>query len=312
MYSAMDYIYEIYKEKSFTKAAQKLFVSQPALSASVKKVESELGAEIFDRSTSPISLTEAGRIYIEAAEQIYAVMTGLKERIDDINGLRTGEVTAGGTNFVSSCVIPEIVKNYSARFPGIALNLVESNSEELKRLALSGGVDAVIDYDFDGALFDITPLREEKIYLSAAKDSPQAQKYANYALTDGDIRHGRENRAPSIEISALGGEPFILLKKGNDMNERAVKMFAESAIRPNVALMLDQLMTSYTLSCKGLGMAFVPDTLIDAAPLKNAVYFRISSPHAKRTLAIAKKKNKYASKALTQFIITAAASFDKK
>lgn len=312
MYSAMDYIYEIYREKSFTKAAQKLFVSQPALSASVKKVEDGLGAELFDRHTSPITLTEAGRIYIEAAEQIYAVMTSLKERIDDINGLKTGEVTVGGTNFASSCVIPEIVKNYSAKFPGIALNLVESNSEELKRLALAGAIDAVIDYDFDGELFDFTPLREEKIYLSAAKESPQAQKFAGFALTDGDIRRGKENKAPAIDISKLGDETFILLKKGNDMYDRAAKIFGEGAIRPNVALMLDQLMTSYTLSCKGLGMAFVPDTLIGEAPLKNAVYFRIASAHAKRTLAIAKKKNKYASKALEQFIITAAGSFDKK
>lgn len=312
MYSAMDYIYEIYREKSFTKAAQKLFVSQPALSASVKKVEEELGAELFDRHTSPVSLTEAGKIYIEAAEQIYAVKAGLKERIDDINGLRTGEVTAGGTNFVSSCVIPEIVKNYSAKFPGIELNLVESNSEELKRLALAGGIDAVIDYDFDGALFDVTPLREEKIYLSAAKDSPQAKKFEKFALTYSDIKHKKETNVPAIEISTLGNEKFILLKKGNDMNDRATKIFHDGAVHPRAVLMLDQLMTSYTLSCKGLGMAFVPDTLIYAAPLKNAVYFRISSPHAKRTLTIAKKKNKYAGKALTQFIITAAESFNKK
>lgn len=312
MYSAMDYIYEIYREKSFTKAAQKLFVSQPALSASVKKVEDELGAELFDRHTSPISLTEAGKIYIEAAEQIYAAKAALKERIDDINGLRTGEVTAGGTNFVSSCVIPEIVKNYSAKFPGIALNLVESNSEELKRLALSGGVDAVIDYDFDDMLFDITPLREEIIYLSAAKDSPQAKKFGKFALTYGDIKQKRETRVPAIEASMLAGESVLLLKKGNDMHDKAAKIFHESVVRPHVVLMLDQLMTSYTLSCKGLGMAFVPDTLIEAAPLKNAVYFRILSPHAKRTLAIAKKKNKYAGKALTQFIITAVESFNKK
>lgn len=312
MYSAMDYVYRVYKEKSFTKAAKALFVSQPALSASVKKTEEELGAELFDRRSSPVSLTEAGKAYIEAAEQIYAVMANLKERIDDINSLKTGAITVGGTNFVSSCVIPEIVKNYTAKFPGIKLDLVESTSENLKNLALAGEADAVIDYDFDGELFEITPMREERIYLSAAKDSPVAAALAAHALTAADIRKGRAESVPALDLSAVEDASFLLLKKGNDMHDRAVRIFREAAVRPHVVLMLDQLMTSYNLSCKGLGMAFVPDTLIEAAPQRNAVYFRICSPHAKRTLAVARKKGRYRSKALGAFIAAAVETFGGK
>ena len=65
-----DYIYEVYKEKSFSNAAKNLFISQPALSASVKKVERQLGITIFDRSTSPIVLTDAGKVYIDSIEKI--------------------------------------------------------------------------------------------------------------------------------------------------------------------------------------------------------------------------------------------------
>ena len=65
-----DYIYEVYKEKSFSVAAKKFFVSQPALSAMIKKVEKSLGVMLFDRSTSPITLTEAGKIYIKNIEEI--------------------------------------------------------------------------------------------------------------------------------------------------------------------------------------------------------------------------------------------------
>ncbi len=305
----MDYIYEIYKEQSFTKAAKKLFVSQPALSASVKRTEEQLGAALFDRHTAPVTLTEAGRAYIEAAEQIYAIQSGLKERIDDINGLRTGKITAGGTNFISQCVMPEILKGFTARFPGIAVDLVESSSETLKQLALAGEIDVVIDYDFDAALFEVAPIREERIYLSAAKGSPQAEKFAKYVLGAEEIKRGKEWSAPALDASLLGGENFILLKKGNDMRERASLIFHEAGVRPRTALCMDQLMTSYALSCKGLGMAFVPDTLIRSAPLENAVYFRLPSLHARRTLAAARKKNRYASKALLQFLLTAAESF---
>ena len=67
----MDYVYAVWQEKSFSAAARKLFVSQPALSASVRKVERELGLPIFNRSTTPLQLTDAGRAYIDAAERIY-------------------------------------------------------------------------------------------------------------------------------------------------------------------------------------------------------------------------------------------------
>ena len=61
MFQGMDYVYEVYCEKSFSKAAEKLFVSQPALSASIKKTEKKIGLPLFDRSTSPIQLTPAGK-----------------------------------------------------------------------------------------------------------------------------------------------------------------------------------------------------------------------------------------------------------
>ena len=83
MLDAMDYVYEVYLEKSFSAAAKKLFVSQPALSASVKKVEKSLGITIFDRSTNPISLTPAGRVCIESIEQMRALQNNMINQLND-------------------------------------------------------------------------------------------------------------------------------------------------------------------------------------------------------------------------------------
>ena len=73
MFNYANYIYEIYKEKSFSKAAKNLFISQPALSATVRKVEEELQIQLFDRSTSPLSLTLEGEAYIKAVEKIFHI-----------------------------------------------------------------------------------------------------------------------------------------------------------------------------------------------------------------------------------------------
>ena len=79
-----EYIYAVYQEKSFSKAAKKLYVSQPWLSATVKKAEQELGLPLFDRSTNPISLTKAGRYYIERIEQIMAIETEMEGRFKEL------------------------------------------------------------------------------------------------------------------------------------------------------------------------------------------------------------------------------------
>ena len=79
MFQGMEYVYEVYLEKSFSKAAEKLFISQPSLSANVKRVEHHIGYPIFDRSTKPLSLTECGVQYIKAVEKIKSIQMNLKD-----------------------------------------------------------------------------------------------------------------------------------------------------------------------------------------------------------------------------------------
>ena len=73
MFRELEYVYAVYQERSFTKAARKLYLSQPAISAMVKKAERKIGTPIFDRSTSPLTLTPAGEYYIRQAEKILRI-----------------------------------------------------------------------------------------------------------------------------------------------------------------------------------------------------------------------------------------------
>lgn len=76
-----EYVYAVYQERSFSRAAQRLFISQPALSSKVKKVEERVGAPLFDRSTNPIRLTPAGKCYVEAVEQVMGIEDELRSRL---------------------------------------------------------------------------------------------------------------------------------------------------------------------------------------------------------------------------------------
>ena len=85
MFSNMRYIYKIYKEGSFSKAAKDLYISQPSLSATVKKVEQKIGMPLFERSTNPIQLTECGKQYIKTAEQLMNLEEQFANYVEDLN-----------------------------------------------------------------------------------------------------------------------------------------------------------------------------------------------------------------------------------
>lgn len=96
----MAYVYEVYRQRSFTRAAQALYISQPSLSQMIRKAEGRIGTTIFDRSTSPIGLTEAGRAYIRAAEQVLQIESDLRQYLDDAERCITGVLTLGGADAV--------------------------------------------------------------------------------------------------------------------------------------------------------------------------------------------------------------------
>ena len=100
MFDGKEYVYAVYEEKSFSKAAQKLYITQPALSTAIKKVEKKIGSPIFDRSTSPIGLTPSGEVYIDAIEKLFVLEQNTLNQLNNLNGLLAGKLAVGGTIFL--------------------------------------------------------------------------------------------------------------------------------------------------------------------------------------------------------------------
>ena len=95
------------------KAAANLYISQPSLSATVKKVEERIGAPIFDRSVSPIQLTECGRHYIKAVEEIMDTQSRFENYLNDLNELKTGQIAIGGSNLFASYILPPVITRFT-------------------------------------------------------------------------------------------------------------------------------------------------------------------------------------------------------
>lgn len=308
MFEHKDYIYTVYKEKSFTKAANKLFISQPALSAIIKKTEEKLNIQIFDRSTFPISLTQEGKYYIETIEKIYALEKEYNNKVIDLANLNAGSFTVSGAHFISSFVLSKIIQAYLEKYPKIQIGLVESNSKELEKYLLDESVDLIFDYGYNNDNINADLLLNETVVLSVPATFKINESLKDYALTSSDFhsdKHLSED-CPSVDLSLFKDENFILLKRGNNMGRFAFELCEEAGFTPKCSIYLDQLMTSYNMSLLGMGIALVSDTLIKAvSPSDDLLFYKINSQNTTRQLYILSKKNKHLNRAMLKFIQTA-------
>ena len=115
LFSHREIIYTIYKEQSFSKAAQKLFMAQPSLSLLVKKLESQIGVPLFDRSCKPIRLTEAGREYIRAVENIRQTEGDFLNYLQSARSLEAGSLGIGSNQLMSSLVLPKYIAAFNGK-----------------------------------------------------------------------------------------------------------------------------------------------------------------------------------------------------
>lgn len=305
MFRSMDYVYEVYKEKSFTVAAKNLYISQPALSAAIKKTEQKVGTELFDRNSSPISLTDAGKAYIKAVEKIYCVQKDFVYELNDLEQSKTGYLSVSAATLVSFFLLPRIVRAFSRRYPGIRLELNEAPSATLREKLLLGEIDLLLDYNFTEEEYVSSPILQENILLAVPAEAACNEALAHHRLTAADVMERRHLKAecPRISVSELEGETFLLLKRGNDMFERARGIFLETGFDPKNVIYLDQQMTSYNAVRAGLGVAFVTDTLVRSGINDGSVvFYKLHSQRAFRTLYIGRKAGRYTSHTTEEFI----------
>ncbi|MCD7725279.1 MAG: LysR family transcriptional regulator [Clostridiales bacterium] len=313
-YRNKEYIYEIYKTGSFSKAAKNLYISQPALSASIVKIEADLGMKLFNRSSHPITLTEAGQAYIDAIKEIEEVERGFYNKLYEISNLQIGHLTIAGANFFSSCMLPTIMKNFSKKYPAITFEIVESDSIELYKMALDNHIDLILDAgDYDHDIYKAHHILTEEILLAVPKNNPLNDHFKEYQLTYHDILQNKhKEKQDSIPISAFKDETFILMKKGHDMHARSIGICQNYGFQPAHTIYLNQLMTVYNFASQELGIVFVTDTLIKLAPPQdNLVFYKVNDKSSFRSLFLAHKKTSILTKCMEYFIETARTVFQE-
>ena len=308
LFSRKELIYTIYKEKSFSKAAQKLFVAQPSLSAMVKKIEEEIGFPLFDRTSKPIRLTEAGQEYIAAVEQIRQIEGNFEQYLMAMNNLEAGSLGIGSNQLLSSLVLPRYISSFIQKYPNIKLSLMDANSTALENQIMSGNLDIVIDnHKLPEDQFEHHQLAKEQLFLAVPAKFEENKEAEAYQLTYQDIVNEEKkcNTLPPVPLEIFKSVPFILMNRDNDARRHTDAIFHKVGFRPKVLLEMDRLTILYSYIEMGTAASVVSDTLIrNIRSVKNPsiFFYPLPTDYAKRTIYASYKRNKFYSKAMATFI----------
>lgn len=285
-----EYVLTINEERSFSKAAKKLFISQPSLSQYINRLESQLGVTIFDRNTIPLSLTFEGELYINSVKSIMNIVTNMRKSFEDISNLKIGRVNIGLTPSKANNPLPAILPVFKKTYPGVELIITERTSSELEDMLTRGQVDVcMLNLPIKSKGIEYEPIMKENIYIAAPPE------YCPPKSVDTSVRY------PQLDINDIANEQFILLHPSQRLRQIADTMFNNDNIKPKILLETASIETSLRLSAAGMGFSFVPESAVRFAGLTNQPkYYRL--PHDLNwTLVIAYREGAYKTKAVKTF-----------
>ena len=287
-------VLQVAKDGTFSAAAKHLYISQPSLSQCIKKVETELGVRLFDRSQTPLALTTAGEIYVRQAKEILRIRQALEQEVADLSELRTGSLTIGSSRTRSACFLIDPLVAFHRQYPGIQLAIKEAPVRTLEEYAAAGTVDFALLYDSSlRADFDSVELCRERTMLALPKSHPLARAYA-----EDDVQG-----FPRISFAAMDGEPFIRLQPRRQMAEVYDKLCKDSGAEPHVIFEANSIIEASELCAAGLGATLVTDMLVQSWRWKEqAFFFELEEEVEERHLMAVYSRQRQLSLAAQRFI----------
>ncbi len=255
---------------NFSQVAEKLNITQPALSKQILALEKELGTRLFNRNSTPVALTAAGEHFIREAKELLYKEDQLVRSMGQFKSGDKGQLVIGITPFRSAYLIPQVVKKVRQKFPGIQVKLVEEGSDLLRKDVADGKFDfAVINLPVDEALLDTKPIEPDRLVLVL----PNELEKNTPALRD----------QAQVDFKDCARIPFVVVSANQEMRILFEKLCVTAGVRPEIAAEVVGLTTAWEMACSGVAATLLPlqfvrselyDRQVTVIELKNDVSLR--------------------------------------
>jgi DNA-binding transcriptional LysR family regulator len=277
------YFVAVADERHFTRAARTMHVAQPSLSKQISALEAELGGALFSRARGNISLTVAGEALLPLAQRILADVDTSRTAVRELLGLQQGRVRLGATPSLSTVLVPEVLRRFRDRYPGVQLVLDEGGSRDLIGKLAQGALDLALIilplHTNDPALKTI-PLLNEPLVAAVPSAHPLASKAA-------------------LTITDLRDVPLVMFREGYDLRAVTLAACRKAGFDPTFAVEGGEMDAVLKMVQAGLGVAIVPTMVVADTPNLRVVPF--SRPRLSRTVAIAQRRDVELSPSAQQF-----------
>ncbi|MFB7635086.1 LysR family transcriptional regulator [Streptomyces sp. NPDC056149] len=271
----LQYFVAVAEEASFTRAAGRLHLAQPGISAQVRQLERELGQPLLDRSGRSVTLTEVGAAVLPYARAALAAVEGARQTVAEFTGLLRGQVTLGlvsGAAPAREAEAASLLADFHDVHPQVDVALAADNSERMLAALQRGELDVALLGTVDaeppaGLSFQI--VADEPLVAAVVPGSPLL------AVAD----DGR------IPLTALRDHPLISLPRGTGIRGVLERACADAGFRPRIAFEAAGPQLLVGLAARGLGVAVVPESAAAGEPGLRTLSFRGARPRGRIALA---------------------------
>jgi DNA-binding transcriptional LysR family regulator len=270
--------------KHFTRAARDLGMAQPSVSAHVRRLETELGSELFHRMKGNVSLTPAGETLLPFARRIVADVDAASEELRAVGGLARGRLAIGATPSLAATLLPPVLSRFHGAYPGIDLAVSQAGSVELAAALEEGAVDlALMILPVRNDVLETQALLREELVVAVARAHPLA-------------------RRRTIRIGDLRDVPLVMFREGYDLRTSTEAACRAAGFAPTFAVEGGEMDGVLRLAAAGLGAAIVPSLVVEPHGTLHAV--RITQPALTRTVGVAHRRDRRLSRAAQELLET--------
>lgn len=237
-FDQLRYFLQVAERGNFTRAAEDLTISQPALSRSIQKLEDELGQPVFERKTRSVSLTEAGILLQSRAQQMLTILDDTKAEITDDG--ESGRVRIGAIPTIAPYFLPGLLRKFSSEFPKATVIVQENTTDVLLKSCTQGEIDlAVLALPVPAKYLEVEELFEEELLLVLPPDHPLLKK-------------------SKIHLSDVEPLPFVLLDEAHCLSENIATFCRQKSFQPVAVERTSQLAMVQELVSLSHGVSMIP------------------------------------------------------
>ncbi|USG67388.1 LysR family transcriptional regulator [Brevibacillus ruminantium] len=278
------YFVTVSDQLSYSKAAQKLHISQPSLSNAIKNLEQEVGSPLLERNTRKMELTDAGKILYKKSVHLLSQMNMLKKEMEEVKLTGSGELIIGIIESVKHW-IPKVIREYQKRFPSLNIKLIEvlSGNDVKESLRKYHTHLLITNQSIDEEDIESVPLYDERLVLVLHRDHPLAKQ-------------------ETVHLRELVREPFIISTEGFQTREDILTAFSLEQVVPHIKFEIERFETALTLVRENLGITIIPENYVSEPTDASIVRKPIDSPALERTIYLTYMKHRYLAPAVQTFL----------